>query len=247
MISFAERAKPSASILAARNGCGGRWTAAGRIPRGRPGDRGRAGLPTGPRSPGRRGRAGSWRSRLVPARIVGIGVGCTGPVSAERGIINNPTRCPPGSIAISWANFPIALPGRIWRTTPTRPPWARSSPARRGCSSIVMLTLGTGVGGGVILDGSVYRGAQGEHPELGHMPVDPAGPACYCGTQRLPGIDGPRARAIAEAGRSAGFSDSREVFARGSAGDPAAGAILDKFVRLWRARPGLCCTRFCRT
>ena len=44
-----------------------------------------------------------------------------------------------------------------------------------------MLTLGTGVGGGLILDGKPYRGATGSGAELGHIVLEPGGPPCGCG------------------------------------------------------------------
>ncbi|MBI4361904.1 MAG: ROK family protein, partial [Euryarchaeota archaeon] len=53
--------------------------------------------------------------------------------------------------------------------------------AGRGAPSLVCLTLGTGVGGAVILWGRLWRGEQGAAGELGHMVVDPEGPGCSCG------------------------------------------------------------------
>lgn len=54
--------------------------------------------------------------------------------------------------------------------------------AARDCRSIICLTLGTGVGGGIILDGKLWRGADGVAGEIGHMTVDPfATPKCSCG------------------------------------------------------------------
>jgi glucokinase len=53
--------------------------------------------------------------------------------------------------------------------------------AARGANHVVMLTLGTGVGGGLILDGKPYRGATGSGAELGHIVLDPEGPPCGCG------------------------------------------------------------------
>jgi glucokinase len=54
--------------------------------------------------------------------------------------------------------------------------------AARGCSDVVSVTLGTGVGGGVILDGELWRGAHGSAGEIGHTTVDPfSGIKCKCG------------------------------------------------------------------
>jgi glucokinase len=49
------------------------------------------------------------------------------------------------------------------------------------CESLVAVTLGTGIGGGVILDGKLLRGANGFAGEPGHMVIDPDGPLCPCG------------------------------------------------------------------
>lgn len=53
--------------------------------------------------------------------------------------------------------------------------------AARGAAHALVVTLGTGVGGGIIVDGRLYRGAQGFAAEVGHMPFDPRGPRCGCG------------------------------------------------------------------
>src|SRR5215510_1797706 len=56
--------------------------------------------------------------------------------------------------------------------------------AGRGLSTIVCTTLGTGVGGGIILDGKLWRGVNDSAAEIGHMSVDPfAGVACRCGNR----------------------------------------------------------------
>ena len=56
--------------------------------------------------------------------------------------------------------------------------------AARGCRTIICVTLGTGVGGGIILDGELWRGVDGAAAEIGHMCVDPfGGVACTCGSR----------------------------------------------------------------
>src|SRR5260370_5340324 len=52
-----------------------------------------------------------------------------------------------------------------------------------GKSRLIYITVGTGIGGGIIFDGHLYRGVDGCHPELGHQVVDPSGPECSCGFQ----------------------------------------------------------------
>jgi glucokinase len=53
-----------------------------------------------------------------------------------------------------------------------------------GCNTIICVTLGTGVGGGIILDGKLWRGVDGSAAEIGHMCVDPfGGVACTCGSR----------------------------------------------------------------
>ncbi len=53
--------------------------------------------------------------------------------------------------------------------------------AGKGKSRLIYVTVGTGIGGGIILDGELYRGADRSHPEVGHHVVDASGPLCSCG------------------------------------------------------------------
>ena len=64
-----------------------------------------------------------------------------------------------------------AVLGEMWRG------------AGRGCSSIVCLTLGTGVGGGIVVDGKLWRGANHSAGEIGHMCLEPQGVGCACGSR----------------------------------------------------------------
>lgn len=74
--------------------------------------------------------------------------------------------------------------------------------AGRGAANMVMLTIGTGIGGGVIINGHIYRGADGSAGELGHMSIDRNGPICGCGNRGcLEAIAGGRAIAAEEGQR----------------------------------------------
>jgi len=53
--------------------------------------------------------------------------------------------------------------------------------AGKGKSWLIYVTVGTGIGGGIILEGRLYRGADKAHPEVGHHVIDASGPQCTCG------------------------------------------------------------------
>lgn len=62
--------------------------------------------------------------------------------------------------------------------------WAEAQVgAARGSSHAILVTLGTGIGGGLLSGGRLLRGAQGFAGEIGHMVIDPHGPPCVCGRQ----------------------------------------------------------------
>ena len=55
--------------------------------------------------------------------------------------------------------------------------------AGQGCSSLFYMTLSTGIGGGIVLDEKVYRGADSYAGEIGHLTIRPGGPGCLCGSR----------------------------------------------------------------
>ncbi|MES4792503.1 MAG: hypothetical protein C4321_05505, partial [Chloroflexota bacterium] len=81
--------------------------------------------------------------------------------------------------------------------------------AGRGTRHLLHATLGTGIGGGLVIDRRLYRGAQGLAGEIGHMVVDPSGPRCACGSRGclealVSGVAfAARARRLLEQGKSA--------------------------------------------
>ncbi|MBK5224337.1 MAG: ROK family protein [Acidimicrobiia bacterium] len=118
--------------------------------------------------------------------------------------------------------------------------------AARGATDAIYVALGTGIGGGVILDGAIRRGANGFGGEFGHMVIDPTGPRCGCGQvgcweQRASGSAlGDLARAAVDEGRAPGLAalvgpgdavSGEQAVAAAAAGDPAGLAVLDEFAR----------------
>ena len=122
-------------------------------------------------------------SASVPQVVKAIGIGSTGPLDRENGAIQNPYTLP------GWENVNIVAHIRKRLGTPVAlendadaaalgESWVG---AGRGLSRLAMVTIGTGVGFGFVLNGEIYRGAGGFHPEGGHIIIDPSGPSCYCG------------------------------------------------------------------
>jgi glucokinase len=111
--------------------------------------------------------------------------------------------------------------------------------AARGCRDVVSVTLGTGVGGGVILDGKLWRGSHGSGGEIGHTAVDPfSGLKCKCGNTGCLELFA-SATAIVRMTRESlsSFPESRlksegltaeKVFEAGRAGDELALAVFKR-------------------
>jgi glucokinase len=92
--------------------------------------------------------------------------------------------------------------------------------AGRGCSDMLLVTVGTGIGGGVVADGELFRGAHGFAAEIGHVIVEPGGPLCGCGNlgcweQMASG------RAIDRMGRAAAVEFPQSLMVSLAGGDPS--------------------------
>jgi len=164
-----------------------------------------------------------------PDELRGIGIGCAGPVDPPRGLINNPytltgwDRCD----IVAPLRDRFGIPVRLENDADAAALGECYAGAGRGYDPVVMLTLGTGVGGAAVVRGEIYRGAGGEHPELGHIVVATDGPKCYCGARGcLESLAS--GTALATAGQASGFADARAVFTAAQTGEAAARSILDR-------------------
>lgn len=113
----------------------------------------------------------------------GIGVGCPGPLDPQSG-----TLLDIGTL-IGWQGYelgdalqsrfgvPVAMENDADAATLAEHRWGSG----QNSSRFIYVTISTGIGGGIVLDGVLYRGMHGAHPELGHQVLDPSGPLCYCG------------------------------------------------------------------
>ena len=122
-------------------------------------------------------------SREAEIEPAAIGIGSTGPLDRARGAIQNPYTLPTWEDVdiISPLNRRFGVPVALENDADVAALGESWAGAGRGLARLLMVTVGTGIGSGFILDGQIYRGTGGVHPEGGHIPVDPAGPVCYCG------------------------------------------------------------------
>lgn len=115
-------------------------------------------------------------------RIVGAGVGSPGPLDRSRGLVL-------GTPNLGWTNFPIRdrvsdvldLPAELDNDANCAVYGEWWLGAGRGVHHLVGLTLGTGIGGGIVLNGEILHGASDAAGEVGHMTVDFTGRRCKCG------------------------------------------------------------------
>mgnify|MGYP000129475417 CR=1 FL=1 len=123
------------------------------------------------------------QSTIAPADIIGIGIGAPGPLNIERGIINFAPNLP------GWRDVPLKkiLEDEfnmkvVLENDANAGAWGdRCFGIGRAVRNLVCFTLGTGIGGGIIINGRIYHGSNYGAAELGHMTVNKDGPRCNCG------------------------------------------------------------------
>jgi glucokinase len=117
------------------------------------------------------------------AKMEGIGIGSTGPVNPVTGEFGDVDFLPrwrgknPVRELAEIFKVRVALENDGDAGALGEAGWG----AGRNRAKLVYVTVGTGIGGGIILNGQLYRGVDGAHPEIGHHVIDPSGPACSCG------------------------------------------------------------------
>lgn len=122
-------------------------------------------------------------SQRAGSAIEGIGIGSTGPVDPMRGEFGDVDFLPgwrgknPVNDLAQIFSVQVALENDGDAAALGEAGWG----AGRNRKRLIYVTVGTGIGGGIVLDGRLYRGVDDAHPEIGHHVVDPTGPKCTCG------------------------------------------------------------------
>lgn len=118
-------------------------------------------------------------------KLVGAGFGIAGIIDLEAGVVRKSANMP------SWSNYPVRdaierrLGTRIFLENDAKvhalgEQWLG---AGRGASDMALLTLGTGIGGAIVLDGKIFHGLHGMAGEFGHVTIEPEGVLCGCGNR----------------------------------------------------------------
>jgi glucokinase len=122
------------------------------------------------------GKQNQWAIRA-------IGICAPGPLDPHTGVIINPPNVP------CWRNYPLAaeissryrLPVKIENDANAAALAEVLWGAGKGFAKVFYLSIGTGIGTGLIIDGKIYNGRTGAAPEGGHVSIDYRGPVCSCG------------------------------------------------------------------
>ncbi len=164
-------------------------------------------------------------TKFASAALAGIGIGVPGIIDMDTGMLRESPNLP------GWHDYPVR--DEIERRLGTKVILENDANsaalgeqwlgAARDYDDMLMLTLGTGVGGGIVLGGSVWHGMRGMAGEPGHITVEPEGPPCPCGNRGcLEQLAS--ATAVMRMAREAIARGDSPMLARASQQDPEFGA-----------------------
>lgn len=178
--------------------------------------------------------------------LAGIGIGIPGTVDSKKGMIVSAVNIGCKNVALAeemsqYFNVPIAVGNDANMAALGEQRFG----AGKGHENVVMITLGTGIGGGIIIDGKLYEGNGGAGGEVGHQIIEIDGEQCNCGRRgcweryaSATGLINQTKYAMAENANSLmhkianenGGVDGRTAFLAMDAGDEAGKAVVDKYL-----------------
>ena len=179
---------------------------------------------------------------IDPATILGVGIGVPGPVSSK-GVVN---KC----INLGWGVFNIAeelsklvgFPVKAGNDANVAALGEFWKGGGQGCDNMVFVTLGTGVGGGIVVEGHLLHGAHGSGAEIGHLvlkrdetiPCNCGKYGCveqYCSATGIVRLAKEAMESVSELSRlhRANPLTCKDIFDAGKAGDPLALQVLDQY------------------
>ena len=169
----------------------------------------------------------------VGGTLQGIGIGCTGPVYPRLGTIGNVEFLPgwEGANLVKEISQAMGVPVAIENDADAAALGEWTWGAGRGTRQFLLVTVGTGIGAGLVLNGKLYRGVDGSHPEIGHHVIDPCGPLCFCGARGCweSLASGPAMEAWAQANHpEREWFSARQLCTAAEEGDPLSQAAVQR-------------------
>jgi predicted NBD/HSP70 family sugar kinase len=171
---------------------------------------------------------------LRKKQLLGVGLGLAGIVDSEHGLLRL-------SPYFGWRDVPLRellrtrlrIPIYVDNDVNTLTLAEKWFGAGQGIDNFLTVTVGRGVGLGIVVNGQFYRGAHGGAGEFGHTVIDPDGPPCDCGKRGCletfvgdPGLLRMAAEAAARGELAGPVADTTELVRRAVAGEPGARAVL---------------------
>ncbi len=178
------------------------------------------------------GLVGLSRAHKGPLR--GVGIGCTGRMDAK-GVFSENSFLPHLANRNLAADLGQALgvPAAVENDADAAALGEYRWGSGRGSRSMIFVTVSTGIGGGVVLNGQLFRGLDGCHPEIGHHVIDPSGPPCFCGASGC-WESLASGTALGRYGRQTygdGYSDARRICDLAEQNEPTALALVSREAR----------------
>lgn len=124
-------------------------------------------------------------SRIGRSRVRALGIGLPGPVDPARGLVHSPANLP------GWEDVPLnalltrmtGIPSFLHHDAHLAALGELHRGVAKGTRDMIYVTVSTGIGAGLVLDGRLYAGARGSAGEVGHIVIQPDGPRCNCGNR----------------------------------------------------------------
>jgi len=125
------------------------------------------------------------RAEIDPCQLLGIGIAATGQVDPLEGVVLRNGLMPEWTARnpVRWLAERFGVTAALENDADAAALAEWQFGAGQGAVRFIFLTISTGIGGGMIFSGRLYRGAGGAHPEIGHHTIDPDGPLCFCGNR----------------------------------------------------------------
>lgn len=169
------------------------------------------------------------KCKIKKQYILGIGIGLPGPIDYQKGMVHyfpniaGWRNVPLAKIIARQTGFPVFIDNDVNLIALAESRFG----AGRLAKNMVCLTLGTGVGGGIIVEGGLYRGSSFSAGEIGHIPISFSGPKCGCGARGCLESYIGNSHILAKAKRVFGKITLEQLSCKAKSGDI-------KAVKIWR-------------